>query len=821
MEPGSTAARKSVRAGALPPHGRRSDVFKHQVNPTESRKGQTMHSLFQIVIRCAVIVSVASAALAQDKRESDAPRATITAVASTERVRFTAPSSVVQMHLEVYSEAALKLFDFELKGGNVLDWHLQNGQAERVAAGAYLCVVTVKNLAGKITQQIGTITIAEQQVTVEPGRAAALNAQQAQAIGPLEADASLTVLKAGEAVNGIVLAHNGEEAQISRGQGPLTFRIGDFFSGKDSEQMRLTHDGKLGIGVADPQAKLDVAGAIRTSEGIVFPDGTMQTTAYVASGRSLSARSRSLRDAQGRSVVEQDKPGSAEQEARLAPEGTFNRLAKFANDGVSLVDSAIIDVGGNVGIGVANPQSSLDYRGSLAPFFTRDIGTTNFGTAQSALQLGVTNTGSRNVNVGPSFLFFADNTAGAKSFLGRVSGVWENPTAGAEAGAILFQVRSGSGDTGASTERMRITAAGNVGIGTSTPTRLLDVNGGGRFAPGGSGGDVVFGTPNTETGMTISNVSGRADVRFNGSILKLVAGPTGGPPSDFNGLAITTAGNVGIGTTSPSAFKLLVDGGSGGGVSGYSPNSTGVAGSSTNGAGVDGSSTNGTGVFGHSSFGNGVLGTSSSGIGVSGSSDSNVGVSGSSDTSYGTRGTSNSSYGVYGASGSNVGVYGYSNSNYGVYGYSVSSYAGYFGGDVHVLGTLTQNSDARLKQRVLNLAYGLPEVLRLRPVSWHWKDRPERGPQLGLIAQEVEALLPELVTTDQAAEQTKGLNYLGLLPVIIKAIQEQQTAIEQKEAALKSLKADLDARLQVVEQMLRELQGQRTPAQAKPQPEQP
>jgi hypothetical protein len=521
-----------------------------------------MRMSLRLTTSLVLLLAGTSASFAQVNQATDtqASAPIITAFASDERVRFTAPASVVQMRLEVYDSTGQKLFDNELRGGNVLDWLLQDGQAVRLPSATYLCVVTVKSRSGRITQKLGSVLVEQSSASVQVVTAAQLTAQQAGAIGPIEEHAALSVIKEDESQTATVVAHNGEEGQLVRGRGALSFRLGDLFSGKDREQMRLTHEGKLGIGVADPQAKLDVAGAIRTSEGIVFPDGTVQTTAYVASGRSLSERSRIQRDAQGRSLVEQDKSVRAEQEARLAPEGTFNRLAKFANDGVSLVDSGIIDVGGNIGIGVANPQSSLDYRGSLAPFFTRDIGTTNFGTAQSALQLGVTNTGSRNVNVGPSFLFFGDNAAGAKSFLGRVSGVWENPTAGAEAGAILFQVRSGSGDTGASTERMRITAAGNVGIGTSAPTRLLDVNGGGRFAPGGSGGDVVFGTPNTETGMTISNASGRADVRFNGTALKLVAGPAGGPPSDFNGLAITTAGNVGIGTTTPAHRLSIGDG---------------------------------------------------------------------------------------------------------------------------------------------------------------------------------------------------------------------------------------------------------------------
>ena len=48
----------------------------------------------------------------------------------------------------------------------------------------------------------------------------------------------------------------------------------DFFAGKDKEQMRLTEGGRVGIGTDNPQAKLDVAGVIRVSEGIKFSDGT-------------------------------------------------------------------------------------------------------------------------------------------------------------------------------------------------------------------------------------------------------------------------------------------------------------------------------------------------------------------------------------------------------------------------------------------------------------------------------------------------------------------------------------------------------------------
>jgi hypothetical protein len=75
------------------------------------------------------------------------------------------------------------------------------------------------------------------------------------------------------------------------------------------------------------------------------------------------------------------------------------------------------------------------------------------------------------------------------------------------------------------------------------------------LAVGAQGNNVSFGSPNSETGMTISGAGGRADLRFDGT-LKLLNGP-GGIPPPTNGIAITTAGNVGIGTATP-ATKLHV-----------------------------------------------------------------------------------------------------------------------------------------------------------------------------------------------------------------------------------------------------------------------
>jgi hypothetical protein len=104
--------------------------------------------------------------------------------------------------------------------------------------------------------------------------------------------------------------------------------------------------------------------------------------------------------------------------------------------------------------------------------------------------------------------------------------------------------------------------AGNVGIGTNStsPGVLLEVNGTTRVTPGGSGGFVSIGTPSGETGMAIIGAN-RADLRFDGSTLKLLAGVGPGAMTSENGIAVNTLGNVGIGTTFPGE-RLTVGGAS-------------------------------------------------------------------------------------------------------------------------------------------------------------------------------------------------------------------------------------------------------------------
>jgi hypothetical protein len=196
-------------------------------------------------------------------------------------------------------------------------------------------------------------------------------------------------------------------------------------------------------------------------------------------------------------------------------------------------------------------------------------------------------------------------------------------------GATLKLVAGPAGGPPSAANGIAVSTAGNVGIGAAAPSAggvKLDVLGNVLITQG-NGGVMQFYTPNSETGMTTTFNGGRADMRFDGTTLKLVAGPLGGPPPSTNGIIINTSGNVGIGTTNPVSARLQVEGAGGNGVYGNSTSGAGVRGQSAavntlTGAGVYGASTGngGVGVVGEGSGINtlGVFGVSTSlgGIGV-------------------------------------------------------------------------------------------------------------------------------------------------------------------------------------------------------------
>jgi len=105
--------------------------------------------------------------------------------------------------------------------------------------------------------------------------------------------------------------------------------------------------------------------------------------------------------------------------------------------------------------------------------------------------------------------------------------------------------------------------------------------------------------------------------------------------------------------------------------------------------------------------------------------------------------------------------------------------------------TMWKTSDLKFKKDITDLNQSLPKLMALRGVSYNWKkdEFPNRGfdhqRQLGIIAQELESVFPELVKEDENGD--KAVNYDGMIPVLLEAIKEQQQMIEDLQQTVNQL----------------------------------
>ncbi|MBY0316844.1 MAG: tail fiber domain-containing protein [Bdellovibrionales bacterium] len=253
--------------------------------------------------------------------------------------------------------------------------------------------------------------------------------------------------------------------------------------------------------------------------------------------------------------------------------------------------------GGNVGIGTTSPNAPLE--------INREVSQTNISLVNrtnSALDGGgVVVYRSRGTNSSPSHLLSGDrvgyfsfsNALTTSSWSSMESYTTQNHTGSAQGMDLRFSVVQ-NGTTG-SQERMRIDQNGNVGIGTTSPTQTLDVN----------GPAVVRGQLSVLGGSTSANAS----LIINNSANTLSQLYVRGDGNVGIGTAIPTAklevrgGQVFVRNPSGTAGAFYSDGGSGFGIHGESNANYGVSGKTTHitYGGVVGYAQNGTnyGIIGH------------------------------------------------------------------------------------------------------------------------------------------------------------------------------------------------------------------------------
>tara|TARA_R110001632_G_scaffold231684_1_gene370706 strand:- start:832 stop:3261 length:2430 start_codon:yes stop_codon:yes gene_type:complete len=112
-------------------------------------------------------------------------------------------------------------------------------------------------------------------------------------------------------------------------------------------------------------------------------------------------------------------------------------------------------------------------------------------------------------------------------------------------------------------------------------------------------------------------------------------------------------------------------------------------------------------------------------------------------------------------------------------------------GGVYFTGNVANTSDIKLKENIEDLEPQLNIINKLRPRKFEWiegwKDTKKHGKDIGLIAQEVKEVIPEIVGTCDENKETLTVDYKLLTPVLIKAIQEQQELIEKLSARIDEL----------------------------------
>jgi septal ring factor EnvC (AmiA/AmiB activator) len=108
------------------------------------------------------------------------------------------------------------------------------------------------------------------------------------------------------------------------------------------------------------------------------------------------------------------------------------------------------------------------------------------------------------------------------------------------------------------------------------------------------------------------------------------------------------------------------------------------------------------------------------------------------------------------------------------------------------------SSDARLKSNIVSLGSTLSKLLQIDGKSYEMKGKQK----IGVLAQEIKEVFPELVSEDD--NEMLAVNYQGLVPVLINALKEQQSEIDElkeQETKFEKQQAEIDELKEIVNQL--------------------
>jgi hypothetical protein len=340
----------------------------------------------------------------------------------------------------------------------------------------------------------------------------------------------------------------------------------------DVTRMRILPDGNIGIGTDTPAVKLDVVGQVAISTE-TYPSLSVETTStqtnlQASSGVFSTSTSGNMADGFGSGIdfaIEDDANvrnyigfiGAVRSGA-----DNSGRLNFFTNNAGTSTEKMTILPSGNVGIGTTAPLNKLDIRITGADSNNGIMITREDATTTTNEILGGIGFDSTDGNVPSSVLE-------ASAYIAAFAA--EDHSVGDKGGYLTFGTSPiDQDDDTVSTERMRIEAGGNIGIGTPSPSTILNV-------VTGSNADGIQIRRNTSIttandfatlGFRINTVPNQANtaeirglrtnrVNLGDTDLVFTTSTSGSTPTEK--MRIRDDGNIGIGTATPSA-KLDVAG---------------------------------------------------------------------------------------------------------------------------------------------------------------------------------------------------------------------------------------------------------------------
>ncbi len=424
--------------------------------------------------------------------------------------------------------------------------------------------------------------------------------------------------------------------------------------------------------------------------------------------------------------------------------------------GTNAQNSYLVANGGNVGIGTTTPLSNLQ------------IGSIVLTETDSPVSLSLGGTYSSTAGSNPKLKLF--DMGIETSYYGL----------GVSANLMDFMVPTSAGYSWNinSVSKMTLDTNGNLGIGTVSPLTSLHVNSNTIGTVGG-----LFIGDNTNTSSMIS-FNSRVYVGYYNGYAVLQGTNTKGLQLNVNNntygsgtaLTINTSGNVGIGTTTPGN-KLQVNiatAGDGFRVAGNTSNNSSPQFSLYNNAdqyGAVGLALKSTHYWSSAQIGDMIFRALNSSGRLVLTNQNNQAILFAIGPDF-----SNDTEKMRINPDGNVGI-----------GTTSPANKLTVAGDVGAV-SFIYTSDRNLKKNVKTLNDSLEKIMKLRGVSFNWKDN--NNPGIGLIAQEVEKVFPELVN---GGDGLKGVQYGNLVAPLIEAVKAQQQEIEAQKLIIKEQQADIKA----------------------------